>query len=159
MIFIGGGHCKMRTKIIIIISFIFNINLYSQNDIDYEARGSAYNYCTCINKVFPQIEEDIIDIYIESHSIDTFDLLRILSKKSDTFRSDYYKYKKVFTDHYNISQINNCIEEVKNDIHNFDINVIDSGDGKEIFKTNLLKYLGYNFNCKLSIFYLKNNPN
>jgi len=149
----------MRTKIIIIISFIFNINLYSQNDIDYKSRSSAYNYCTCINKVFPQIEEDIIDIYIESHSIDTFDLLRILSKKSDNFRSDYYYYEKVFKEQHNITEINNCIDEVKNDIYNFDINVIDSSDGEEIFKTNLLRYLSYNFNCKLSIFYLKNNPN
>ena len=141
--------------ILIIIFCLINSFLLSQTDIDYNSRSSAYNFCSCVNKVFPNINEEIIDLYIESHTLSKFELNKKLSSKNRYFRSDYEKTILILNNQLKLTDLTKCLKEVKRDIYSFDVNIIDSGDNQEIFKSNLFKYLGFNFDCKLSIFFLK----
>jgi len=147
----------LRGVLVILLCLVSNF-LFSQTDMDYEARSSAYNFCSCVNNVFPDIGEEIIDLYIESHTLNKFELKKKLSLKNKTFRTEYEKTILIFNDEIKLTKLNKCLKEVKNDIHNFDINIIDSSDSQEIFKTKLLKYLSFNFDCKLTIFLFNKKP-
>lgn len=145
----------MRTILLAAVTMISH-HLAAQSEIDYFARTSAYELCKCVNNAYDGIDEEVVDLIISSYNLDKFAFNKLLKSKPESLRSRYHAQSQVMSNEMNRKKFLECSLDLKHEVANFDINVIDSKDNEEIFFDALLKYLGYNFDCKLSKYLLEN---
>ena len=145
----------MRTLLLAVVIMISH-HISAQSEIDYFARTSAYELCKCVNNAYDGIDEEVVDLIISSYNLDKFAFNKLLKSKPESLRSRYHAQSQVMSNEMNRKKFLECSLDLKHEVANFDINVVDSKDNEEIFFDALLKYLGYNFDCKLSKYLLEN---
>jgi hypothetical protein len=137
-------------KFIFII--VFPINIYGQYDFNYIARSSAYDICKCVNNIYRDIDEKNIDLIIQWHSLTKYEFIKLMNDYSKSTKESFDTSLKIFQ----TLNHNECVDMLYDYFKSQEVNVIDSDNHQIKYIEEVIKYLSYNYNCKLTQFIIEN---
>lgn len=135
--------------------FLIPFNIFAQNDLNYVARSSAYEICKCINDVYADIDEESVEFIIQWYSLTKYQFIGLMNNYSKSTKEKFDESLKIF----HILNHDKCVNILYDQYQNKEINVIDSNDEQTEYIKQVIKYLSYNYNCKLTQFIIENLNN
>lgn len=124
--------------------------MYSQSDIDYKARSASYQLCKCVNDMY-SLDEDVIELLSKWYELDEYQFSKIMTLTPKHIRESVMKAISTIDK----IKFGGCIE-ILDEYYSDDINVVDSDDNRELYEKSIMRYLSYNYDCKLSEILIKN---
>lgn len=97
------------------------------------------------------LDEDVVELVLKWYELDEYQFSKIMMLTPKHTRESVMKaiptIEKI--------KMGGCIE-ILDEYYSDDINIVDSDDNRELYEKSIMRYLSYNYDCKLSEILIKN---